>query len=180
MRNNKTIFLRKDKKTRDFACMTLPLIPRNRSGWIEIVEAVVSILLVATVLLITINKGYIGKSDISESVYKTELSILREVETNNNFRTEILTITDSQFPVAWINFPADIKKKIIERTPNYLNCTGRICKLCESEVCNPDESLPCNLEETMDKDVYSQSVIISATLGEGAAYRRLKLFCWTK
>jgi len=151
----------------------------NRRGWVEIVEAVVAILLVAAVLLITVNKGYIGKTDISEGVYKIELSILREIETNNSLRMEIL---EAPLPVEWDDFPTGVKDKIITRTPTYLECMGKICQLYEGD--NPEaESVPCNLEEKIEKDVYSQSVIISSTLGEvteGAVYRRLKLFCWTK
>lgn len=164
------------------------IIMKNKKGWIEIIEAVVSILLVATVLLITVSKGYIGKSDISETVYKTELSILREVETGEAFRIEITNTPADQLPLEWEDFPVDLKDKIIARTPTYLNCIGKICKLCEEEdktpegACDPNKpTTPCNLQETIEQDIYSQSIIISTTLtGSTPVYRRLKLFCWEK
>jgi hypothetical protein len=237
----------------------------NKKGWIQIVEAVVAVLLVATVLLITINKGYIGKSDMSESVYKTELSILREIQTNDNFRTEIVTLCSvgqtckdggciNHDPRCTIksdlevcgdkicgikqddcgvqricgscptgtacnpsqkecvgtcaletrttleicgndkcgyagdicgnpivcgapvestepNFPADINDKIKERTPNYLECIGKICDMKDTCILS---------SSSQQKDVYAQSVVISATLKQGAVYRQLKLFCWAK
>jgi hypothetical protein len=179
------IMKKMNKQTPDFARLPLSLLPRNRSGWIEIVEAVMAVLLVAAVLLVTVSKGYLGKSDISESVYKTELSILREIENNNTLRAEIVELPSP--PILWDNFPVDISDKIKARTPNYLECSGRICKLCAAETCSPEEAgLPCNLDEEIDKDVYSQSVVISNSVTTGTPpttivmYRRLKLFCWAK
>jgi len=155
------------------------IIMKNKRGWIEIVEAVIAVLLVATVLLIVINKGYLGKKDISENVYKTELSILREIETNEEFREEIVNV--AELPIEWENFPADIKTKIIERTPTYLECIGKICRLCEEEICaTGEENLPCNIEERTQEDIYSQSIVINHLLGENVVYRKLNLFCWTK
>ena len=148
------------------------IIMRNKRGWIEIVEAFVAVLLVAGVILIVLNKGYFQKTDLSDQVYESQLSILREVETDSVFRTEILSISNSSLPVAWENsaFPADVKARIIARIPNYLNCVGEICNL----------NAPCNFPGNSNKDIYSQSVIISSTLQQGAVYRQLNLFCWTK
>lgn len=143
---------------------------KDKDGWIEIVEAFVAVLLVAGVLLIVLNKGYFQKSDVSERVYEAELSILREVQTNDSMRTEILIIPESSLPVEWTGFPVNIKNKIVARTPNYLECVGKICNM----------SLACSISENKEKDVYSQSVVISSTLQQGAVYRKLNLFCWTK
>ena len=132
----------------------LTIFPKNRLGWIQIVEAVVAVLLVATVLLITINKGYIGKSDISESVYKTELSILREVQTNESLRKEIVNIQEGDLPLKGQDFPNDISDKIISRTPSYLTCVGAICDL----------EVTCELDSTSSEDIYAQSIIISESV----------------
>jgi hypothetical protein len=143
---------------------------KNNRGWIEIVEAFVAVLLIAGVVLIVLNKGYLQKTDISEQVYDAQLSILREVETNDTMRTEILSAS-LPLPIGWEDprFPADIKSRIIVRTPNYLECSGKICSMNET----------CSLAETKDKDIYSQAVVISSTL-QSLGYRQLNLFCWTK
>jgi hypothetical protein len=171
----------KNKKTRDFACKNqrflippINLLPRNRSGWIEIVEAFVAVLLIAGVVLVIVTKAYVEKSDISNEVYETELSILREVQTNDTLRADILNAKSGladDLPIEWknINFPVSVKNKIKERTPNYLECEGKICNM----------TAVCSLGEEKEKDIYSQSVVISATLEQGAIYRQLNLFCWT-
>ncbi len=162
--------IRMNKKTRDPARSSLALLPRNRSGWIEIVEAFVAVLLVVGVVLIVLNKGYLERTDISERVYEAQLSILREIQTNDTFRKEISTAGEP--PIGWTDsrFPPDLKEKIVARTPNYLDCVGKICGMTEQ----------CTLDGEQEKDIYSQSVAISSTLGEGEVYRKLNLFCWTK
>ena len=161
----------KNNKTPDFARMTLPLIPRNRSGWIEIVEAFVAILLISGVLLVLFTQQNSEGTDMSTSIYTTQISILREIQTNDNFRNEILSPVDTALPIEWEspNFPPDIKAKIVERTPNYLECKAKICSL-DNE---------CILSPSPKGNVYAQEVIISFTLTQ-EGYRRFKLFCWNK
>lgn len=145
-------------------------IMKNRRGWIEIVEAFVAVLLIAGVILVVLNKGYLPKTDISGSVYETELSVLREIQTNSTLRITIVSVPEPM-PVSWEDsrFPTEVKNKIIARTPNYLSCVGRICRMNET----------CSLEESKGKDIYSQSVVISSTLQE-LSYRQLNIFCWMK
>ncbi len=147
----------------------LPLLPRNRSGWIEIAEAFVAVLLVAAVLLVIINRGYTERADISERVYEAQISILREIQTNDTLRADILT-APTPLPVEWEypTFPVRVKDKIVERTPNYLDCVGKICYMNQT----------CSLGAVQGKDVYSLAVTIVSTL-EGVDFRKLNLFCWT-
>lgn len=143
---------------------------KDKHGWIEIVEAFVAVLLVAGVLLIVLNKGYLQKTDISNRVYEAELSILREVQTNDSLRTKILTVAEPM-PVPWedTRFPSELKDKITVRTPDYLYCVGKICNMTQT----------CVTTENTGKDIYSQAVTISSTL-QTLGYRKLNLFCWTK
>lgn len=143
---------------------------KNKKGWIKIVEAFIAILLVAGVLLVVINRGYIGKKDISSQVYDVEVSILREIQLNDALRVEILNatvpieVTEGDVPQTW--------GKITDRTPNYLDCKAKICRMGEN----------CELEEYPEKDVYVQYVVITTTLEtpEEEQLRQLKLFCWVK
>ncbi|HJX50916.1 MAG TPA: hypothetical protein VJ438_05645 [Candidatus Nanoarchaeia archaeon] len=142
---------------------------KDKHGWIEIVEAFVAVLLVAGVLLIIITKESTGGKEISSSVYDTEISILREIQRNDTMREDILKVN---VPVEWedAEFPVSVKNKIAERTPSYLECTGKICEIDDV----------CSLTEKKEQDVYAQSAAISPTIGGGEIYRKLNLFCWAK
>jgi len=148
---------------------------KNKRGWIRVVEAFVAILLIVGVLLFVINKGYIGKKDISKQVYDAEISILREIELDDNLRTEILNlpliedgvVIEGGVVVTETNLP-NIYQKIKFRPPEYLECEAKICEL--DKIC---------IMDSLDKDVYAQAVAISAT-NEIYRPRQLKMFCWEK
>ena len=148
------------------------MINKNRRGWIKILEAFIAILLVAGVLLIVINKEYIGEKDISSQVYDVEISILREIQLNATLRDYVLNVNAENLPVEWKddNFPQDIKDKIDSRKPNYLNCEAKICWLNES----------CELTEYPKENIYAQAAAITTTLEtpEEEQLKQLKLFCW--
>ena len=133
----------------------------NKRGWIKIVEAFIAILLVAGVLLFVINKGYIGKADISDKVYDAEISILREIELDDNLRSQILQSELDEVPQGIID-------KVGQRKPDYLTCEAKLCKLDEI----------CEMDTYIEKDVYSQSVAIAADKQKFDP-RQLRLFCWT-
>jgi len=140
---------------------------KNKRAWIRIVEAFVAILLVAGVLLIIIDKGYIQKKDISSEVYDAEFSILKEIQLNDTLRKDVLNAGSP--PINWSEFPPSVKNKITNNIPNYLDCEAKICEI--EDVCTMDEYL--------EENIYVQSVIITSTLTE-LDYRQLKLFCWVK
>ncbi len=146
---------------------------KDKRGWVRIVEAFVAILLITGVVLIILNKGFIEKKDISDKIYEAELSILREIQTNSTLREEV--IKAGALPIEWYDttFPEQVKDKITERTPDYLNC---VAKICEADKL-------CLLEEYQEQDIFAESIIISSILEQGQSeqfYRQLKLFCWTK
>ncbi len=147
---------------------------KNRKGWLKIVEAFVAVLLVASVALIVINRNQ-RDSNISETVYEVEISILREIQLNEALRASVLKATP---PIEFdgtgegqTNFPNDVEKKITERTPNYLECKGKIC--------TPDDS--CYLISAEADEIYAESVILTGTDSSGKyTAKQLKIFCWTK
>jgi hypothetical protein len=147
----------------------------KKKGWLKIVEAFIAILLVASVALIVISRNA-GTRDISGRVYEAEISILREIQLNNSMRISILATqiptSDSGVESDNENFPSMIKTKIIQRTPGYLECKGKICASEDS----------CFLSNTGDiKEIYAQSVIIIVASGFTTySPKQLKLFCWQK
>lgn len=155
----------------------------NKKGWLEIIEAFVAVLLVAGILLIILNKGSLQKTDISDQVYNVQVSIIREIQTNDTLRKDINGAGEP--PIDWEggNFPPSVKEKISQRTPNYLQCIAKICCIEEDVNCLDGKcSLSkTTLDEIKGKDIYSQSGVISpTTISEGAIYRKLNLFCWAK
>ena len=144
---------------------------KEKKGWIRVVESFVAILLITGVVLVILNQGYGSKKNISVKVYDVELSILREIQYNDTLRGDILNVT--LLPVEWDDFESkgltDVKELIIDRIFDYLNC--------EAKVCSIDDD--CISDISFDKDLYVQSIIISATY-ETYSPRQLKLFCWVK
>jgi len=142
----------------------------KKKGWIRIFEAVLAVLLIAAVLLIVINQGYIGKKDISEKVHTDQLAVLREIELDDELRTAIVSIDSGLIPLEdnEEGFPESLKERITERIPDYLECKSKLCLMNEL----------CALDQYQEgKDIYAQNVAITATSGEYSP-KQLKLFCW--
>jgi len=140
---------------------------KNKKGWIRIVEAMVSILLIAGFLILLINNPGKVEKDVSTKVYATENAILREVQLNSTYRTYILGIGETS--VEFENFNINLKNHITSRVPEYLNCTS---KLCDFDI-NP----ACDIG-SLEKDIYVRSVMIAA---DSTTYdpKLLNIFCWT-
>ena len=157
---------------------------KSKRGWMKIVEAFVSILLIVGVLLIVINKGYIGR-DISTEIYDAQLSILRGIQVDETLRNNILISNksgydplenESSLPISWEEFNdneqrilQDVRNKITEQIPEYLDCVARICELDDSCVSN----------SAVEGEVYTQAITIVANYAVFSP-RQLKLFCWIK
>lgn len=138
----------------------------DNHGWVRIVEAMVGILLIAGFLIVIINNGNAGDTGISEKVYSSENTILREIQLNNTFRTYILGIGTTS--VEFENFDVTLKNHITSRIPNYLNCTGKICDFATDSTCTIESS---------ENNLYARSVMI-ATNENTYSPKLLKLFCW--
>lgn len=145
---------------------------KNKKAWIKIVEAFTVILLIAVVFLIIIGKNE-KSGNGSERIYEDEIAILREIQLDYEIREEISNAPGASLPVAWENFDSlglkNIKAKVIQKTPGYLNCEAMLCNLIQE----------CILENSEEKNIYVKSVFISTTMNR-EVYRQLKLFCWEK
>jgi hypothetical protein len=143
---------------------------KNKRGWIEILEAFFAIMLVAVFLIIVLNNSNKEGDDFAYEVYQIQISILREIQINDTMREDIAS-AEEPLPIEWDDsrFPESVKNKILERTPNYLECVGKICNTIGE----------CNPPEIKGKDVYANFVTITTTLGE-EVFRKINLFCWNK
>jgi len=151
------------------------MVGKNKKGWIRIVEAFIALLLIMGVLLFVINRGGFGGDDLSNEIYKVQVSVLREIETDASLREVILKENlANKLPIPWINFTDEtgllpVKQRIEERMPEYLECEGMLCEL----------DTICNLDSYSEKDIYAQAVAITADK-KNYQPRQLKIFCWTR
>lgn len=144
---------------------------KNKNGWIKIVEAFTSIMLIAGVLIFIVGSLRLEAQNFSARVYDSEHAILREIQLSNSLRTEILGVSVSS-PVEWDSdgFPRDTKAKIIDKTPSNFECAAKLCGI--EDVCVSEVS-------PVGKDVFVQSVFIGADL-DNYSPRKLNLFCWER
>ncbi len=134
---------------------------KNKHGWVRIVEAFVAVLIIAGIILIIVDEGYIKKNDPADDIYKLENSILREIQNNDTLRQEILASNipiDSYDP----SFPAQTNQTINNKKPAHLNCISKIC----------EASSKCLVAELVKDNIYSRSAIISP--------KKIVIFCYRK
>lgn len=129
---------------------------KNKKGWLRIIEAFISVLIVASVLIILSSR--IPKQDRAENMHDIQRSILEQVSSNETLRAEILE-----------NDKTKTESFVENNLPVYLNSTVKICEI--SEVCG----MPFYVE----KEVYSDEILITANLTKFSP-KKLKLFVWMK
>jgi len=163
------------------------MIKSKRASWINIIEAFIAILLIAGVFLVVINKGYIGKKDISGKVRDFQVAALREMQTCDKCRTEVTSINLGVCADTFSSVRLDAAKasetmKILEnRQPAYLYCALKVClldKICEFTELDKQGT---EAQTSAKKDIYAESVAIT-TDGTDSSFctRQLKMFCWAK
>ena len=143
---------------------------KNRKGWIKIVEAFTSILLIAGALIIIINSLGLRVPDSSIFVYDSEYAILKEIQLDNSLRNSILQTTIPAGDDEENNIPQNVLDKIDLRKPAYLECEAKLCEIQDDCVLN---TIPA------DRNIFVQSAFFGA---EQDLYspRKLNLFCWAQ
>lgn len=137
---------------------------KNNRGWMKIVEAFVTVLLIAGFLLIVVNEIN-TPADNSQLIFDLEYAMLREVQLDNTLRDSILGLDLS---LGSVGAPNDVITKINNRKPNFLSCGAEICEIQDNCL---SDSAPSN------KEVFVQSAIITSNLSVYSP-RKIKLFCW--
>lgn len=142
----------------------------NKKAWLRIVEAFTTILLIAIVLLLILNRSSLSEEEKTEQITDLQYAILREIQLNSSLREDVLGASLSD-QILWGDFDTndlnEVKIKIEDRTPGQLNCSAKLCSL-DSD---------CSFDEDLEKSIYSRSALISANLTDYNP-RKLKLFCW--
>lgn len=146
----------------------------NKKGWLRIVEAFTSIMLITGVLIILAESSRLETQIFSAQVYDSEHAILREIQLDSQLRSEILSVSSSSPQTEWNDFEANnlgsVKSRIESKTPSHLECVAKLCGIFEACVSNLSPA---------EKDIFVQSVFISANIS-GYNPKKLNLFCWNK
>jgi len=135
-------------------------IMRNKRGWIRVVEAFIAITMIFAALLIIISRQS-QQEDYTEEIIKLQSSIINQISQNDILRSEILG-----------NNISGTEKYIISAIPRNINFSVNICPYLY--VC------PINYSYTLNRDIYSEEVLIAANLtyfNETNA-KKLKIFFW--
>lgn len=145
------------------------MIKENKRGWVKLVEAFLSVLLVGAILGIIINQQVTPNNGFSATISNYQVYMLRGIELNESLREDILGISPDYLPANWDSgsFPTSVKDRITNSTPGFLTCEAQVCKTNET----------CTFWGEIDKNVYAQRIFIASTYSVYEP-RQLKLFCW--
>ncbi len=136
----------------------------NKKGFLRIVEASISIVIIAGVLFLFISQAReVKKPDLSERAR----DILEEISRSSLLRTAILNYNTNSNPSE--NIPVDVETYISNRIPeNYLDYKARICNVNSA----------CGIEY-IEGEVYSAERLISTTIEMvNFAPKKIRLFIW--
>jgi len=143
---------------------------KNKRGWIRIIEAFFAVVLILGVVLVAVSKEP-SLDESSKKIHSEVNSILQAVELNPILRGDILGIDENAIPMKWDKFEdnglTDLKNFIEEQTPNYLNCSAKICPINER----------CTSDQDTEGSVYANSVGVYANKSVYSP-KQLRLFCW--
>jgi len=135
---------------------------KDRHGWIRVVEAFIAITMIFAALLIIISRQN-QQEDYKEEIIKLQSSILSQISHDDSLRNEVLG-----------NNTNGTIRYIANTVPNNINFSVTICNFIS--VC-PN---PVPYSYTLDKEIYSNEVLISANLTyfNDTNAKKLKLFFW--
>ena len=133
---------------------------KNKKAWLRIVEAFLSILILASFLLVVVTKTPIR--DTNQEIHDIQRHILRQISLNDSLRESVL-----------LENKLEIKSFINKIKPIYWDFEIEICGV--EDVCGMQQYPP----EAVEKEIYASEVLISSTT-EKFEPKKLKLFVWIK
>lgn len=155
------------------------LTSKNKRGWIRILEATISVLIISGVLIFVYSRQPTSGSDSADYFNSLQSEILSDISFRSDLRLNVLNADDNNPDdpdyVALNDF---VYSKITGIVDFYIS----ICDLgSDTDFCKMNTD---TYRATKDKNVFVQDVIISSDLGTGgdAQYkpRMLRLFMWEK
>ena len=141
---------------------------RGKKAWMRIVEAVIAVLLVASVFTFILVRN--NQRQTSEEIDQLARTLVSEIGNIKELRLEILNKDLSKGSVDITK--GEVYKFLVDRIPKYLEFKARVCKIDDV----------CGMNEYIEKRIYVHETIIVAEVGNDDKYapRKLKLFLWEK
>lgn len=133
----------------------------NKKGWIRITEAVVAILIMASVLIV-LYTNEVPQISYSEYVYELQVRLLTDVADNPVLRNATLYSNETYIQEALRNYFRD-------SIPSNFNYSILVCNL----------SVVCNYALDVSQEIYVEERIISSNL-ERYDPKLLRLYVWEK
>jgi hypothetical protein len=144
-------------------------IKNNKRAWMRILEATISVLIVAGVMVTLYAGGEARDSPTirSEAIHQLQNQILSELVSLDNLRNHILGSSDTDLRLLEIY--------VADRIPKHLGGSLRVCDLGD----------PCNLNSTIFTSTYNlesfvEEKIVSANYSHYDKPRKVRLFVWIK
>jgi len=128
----------------------------NNKGWLRIAEAFIAIMIVASVLVVMATRT--SREDTGGNIHELQRHLLKQISANNILRAQILQ-----------DITSGTENFLDENMPTNLDYEINICEINEA----------CGMEEYIDKEIYADEILISATLSEYNP-KKLKLFVWVR
>ena len=143
---------------------------RNKRGWIRILEATISVLLVTGVLLFIYSEHNLSSKGIDDYVSNLQKKILKDISFNVTLRN--LVLGDSILDVSSLEFQEvnGFVNGLIAQPP--FNYSLRICDL--GTPCKMDSEV---FQDTLSYEIYSEEIVISANITKYNP-RKVRLFVW--
>lgn len=149
----------------------------NKRGWIRILEATISVLIVASVLMVVYTKQVDRGVEPADYFYSLQRQILSDIAISSDMRINVLNVVD--------NDESDSNYLVLvtfieEEVPDFVGFSLSICELGSFEDhCKMRSS---DFIKTMEKDVFVEDFLISADLGDGTNHkydpRKVRLYMW--
>ena len=148
------------------------MVIKNKRGWITILEATISVLIVSGVLFFVYANQFEGKGEegFREYIYSVQKQILMDISTRSDLRVFVLE-----------NNWEEVNDYVSGMIPESLKYSVKICELgSEIDHCLLD---PNEVIETKELDLYSEQTIVSADVGSGSGTeifspKKVRLFIW--
>lgn len=136
----------------------------NKKGFIRIIEAFISIMLLLGLILLAVNNNHVNSKN-PKYILQKESDILSQIQMNNTLRQIIIQTTDYTLTSNDTTFNPELANYTKRNIIGY-NCYLKIC---------PPEGI-CNMNLSSQNDIYAKESLIM-TSQSNYNPKKLKIFC---
>ena len=112
---------------------------KNKKGWIKVIEAFLSIMLLMSLLFLVFNDNSDSNENVRRAIERKESEFLKEIELNQTLRDDILGANVLPVTSNLDSFPGIFRNYTKEEFKNE-NCIFKLCSAEEECVLNKTNS----------------------------------------